>query len=34
MYENTTFKVFKQIQAVVNEYLKYDSYICYLHNHN
>jgi len=34
MYEKTTFKVFKQIHGTVNENLKYDSYICYLHNHN
>jgi adenylate kinase len=34
MYETGQFKVFKQIHTTVNENLKYDSYICYLHNHN
>jgi hypothetical protein len=28
------FKDFKQIHVTVNENLKYDYYICYLHNHN
>ena len=31
MYEMRQFQVFKQINDTVNEYLKYDCYICYPH---
>lgn len=33
MYEMRQFKVFKQINNPVKEYLKYESYICLLHTY-